>query len=103
MRGRKASARCLRTRDRRWLQDLLVDGQLVQRVANRARALLALDHGDPFAEVSYWTGLQGTALWYLWRRYEERGVAAVFDGERSGRPPSFSPSGPRRDRARGLH
>jgi hypothetical protein len=41
------------------LQALLRDGQLVRRVANRARALLALDRGDALATVSYWTGRAG--------------------------------------------
>jgi hypothetical protein len=41
--------------------------------------------------VSYWTGLGRGALWYLWRRYEDRGPEAIFDTERTGRPAELSP------------
>jgi hypothetical protein len=30
-------------------------------------------------------------LWYLWRRYQQYGVDAIFDAVRSGRPPVFPP------------
>ena len=91
MSGRPSGIRRLSRADRRALEETLRDGQVIQRVANRARALLALARGDGPGVVSYWTGLGRTALWRLWERYEERGVPAIYDAERSGRPPTFSP------------
>src|SRR5437763_1769160 len=41
-------------------------------------------------------------IWYLCRRYEERGLDAVWDAPRSGRPSQFSPLGTRTGRALGL-
>ncbi len=41
MRGRKPLVYRLREADRQYLHEIRADGQLIQRVANRARALLA--------------------------------------------------------------
>jgi len=103
MRGRLPSAYTLSANDRRYLTQVVKDGQLIQRIANRARALLALDRGERIVEILQWTGLSRMGVWHLWQRYLERGVEAVFDTERSGRPAVFSPAPTRPDRARGLH
>lgn len=103
MSGRKPFDYNLRAADRRYLKEIVTDGQLIQRVANRARALLALDRGESIALIVLWTGLTRMALWYLWQRYLERGVDAIFDAERSGRPAVFSPSAAGPDRACGLY
>ena len=103
MKGRKPLEYRLRNADRRYLNEIVADRQLIQRVANRARALLALDRGERIFEVVRWIGLSRMGLWHLWQRYQQRGVEAIFDDERSGRPPAFSPSGARPHRAHGLH
>lgn len=103
MKGRKPLEYKLHSADRRYLNEIATDGQLIQRVANRARALLALDRGERVVEIVHWLGLSRMGLWHLWQRYQERGVDAIFDDERSGRPPAFSPSGVHADRAHGLH
>lgn len=103
MRGRMPSEYKLKANDRRYLTEMAQDGQRIQRIANRARALLALDRGERIVEIVRWTGLSRMGLWHLWQRYQERGVEAIFDGERSGRPAVFSPSGPSADRTRRLH
>ena len=103
MRGRYPETYTLRVEDRRELSRIVGDGQIAQRVAIRARALLALDRGERIVEVVRWLGRSRATLWYLWQRYRQRGAAAVFDEERSGRPPVFSPSGASHDRARSLH
>jgi len=90
MRGRTPSEYKLSAQDRRYLTEIVKNGQLIQRVANRARVLLALDRGDRVVEILRWTGMTRMAVWYLWQRYLERGVEAIFDGERSGRPTVFS-------------
>lgn len=103
MKGRKPFAYKLHPADRRYLNEIATDGQLLQRVANRARALLALDRGERVVEIVHWLGLSRMGLWHLWQRYQERGVEAIFDEERSGRPPAFSPPGAHPNRAHGLH
>lgn len=91
MKGRKPLAHRLVAADRRHLQEIVMDGQLMQRIANRARALLALDRGERVSEIVTWTGLSRTSLWRLSQRYEQRGVEAIQDVELSGRPPVFLP------------
>ena len=95
MRGRKPCAYRRYEADRRYLQVILADGQLVQRVANRARALLALDRGERLVEIAHGLGWSRMGLWHLWQRYQQCGAAAIWDAERSGRPPAFSPAGAR--------
>ena len=103
MRGRLPSEYKLRANARRYLTEVVKDGQLIQRIANRARALLALDRGERIVEIVRWTGMSRMGVWHLWQRYAERGVEAIFDEERSGRPAVFSPARTCPDRARGLH
>lgn len=100
---RSARSPRLRPNDREGLQLILQDRQLPQYAANRARALLALEQDEPTETIELWTGLNRAAVWYLWRRYRERGVEAIWDAPRSGRPPSFSPSAARAHREDGLY
>ena len=97
MKGRRPFEYQLRKADRCYLQEIADDGQVIQRVACRARALLSLDRGERIVEAVHWLGLSRTGLWHLWQRYQQRGVEAIFDDQRSGRPASFSPSGTRHD------
>ncbi len=76
---------------------------MIQRVANRARALLALDRGERIVDIVRWLAISRASLWYLWQRYLERGVEAIFDEERSGRPAVFSLSRKSQHRACRLH
>lgn len=91
MRGRPSARHQLQRGDRGRLEAVARDGQVIQRVANRARALLALEPGEAHAVVRCWTGLGRTALWKLWGRYEARGVDAIYDADRPGRPAALSP------------
>lgn len=95
MKGRRPFEYQLRKADRRYLQEIADNGQAIQRVAYRARALLALDRGERIIEIMHWLGLSRMGLWHLWQRYQQRGVEAIFDDQRSGRPATFSPSGAR--------
>lgn len=103
MRGRIPSEHRFCDADRDTLAEVLADGQLAQRVAIRARVLLALDRGERSGVISHWLGLSRTGLWHLWQRYRRRGTAAIFDAPRSGRPPIFSPLATGPDRTDGLH
>jgi hypothetical protein len=97
MKGRKPLEYHLSKTDRRYLKEILAEGRLMQRIANRAQALLALDRGERILEIVRWMGWSRTGLWHLWQRYQHCGVKAILDEERSGRPPVFSPSGAHRD------
>ena len=103
MRGRPPLAYVLKAADRQRLQQIANDGQVLHRVARRARALLALDRGERIVEIVHWMGVERTSLWQVWQRYQQRGVEAIFDAPRSGRPPVFSPSATGHDRALRLH
>ncbi len=68
------------------------DGRTEQRVARRARILLAM--ADPttiVSELAERLDLDRTSIWALCRRYESVGVDGVLDAPRSGRPREFSP------------
>jgi Winged helix-turn helix len=103
MRGRLPWPYRLREADRQHLHQILADGQQLQRVAKRAQALLALDRGERIVEIVHWLGWSRMGLWELWQRYQAWGVTAIFDAERSGRPPVFSPTAARPDRAHRVH
>ena len=99
MKGRKPLAYRLSEADRQSLQAILTDGRLVQRVGHRAQALLALDRGERIHAIVHWLGWSRMGLWYLRQRYQQYGVDAIFEAERRGRPPGFSPTAARPDRA----
>ena len=65
MRGRKPARYKLSATDRRYLTEIATDGQLIQRIAKRARVLLALDRGERIGEVLRWTGLSRRGVWHL--------------------------------------
>jgi winged helix-turn helix protein len=83
--------------------EILADGQLIPRVAHRARALLALARGERLAEIAHWLGWSRMGLWHLRQRYQEWGMAAVFEAERRGRPSGCSPAGACPPRTRRVH
>jgi hypothetical protein len=84
--------------DRQQLESLVGYGRTEQRVARRARVLLAMtDPATVVEQLAERVALTRFAVWDLCRRYEELGVEAVFDGPRSGRPWELSPLGAGRD------
>lgn len=89
--------------DKTELQRLVDDGRTEQRVARRARALLAMARPKTVVQtMAERVELTREAIWHLCRRYEERGWQAALDSPRSGRPRGFSPLGARADRTVGL-
>jgi transposase len=73
------------------LERVLRDGRLEQRVARRARVLLAMNEAETvIADLARQVHQTPTAIWYLCRRYEARGLEAIYDAPRSGRPPDLS-------------
>jgi hypothetical protein len=78
--------------DRTALQDLLRAGHTEQRVARRARILLAMTNPETVVEqLADQVLLTRAAIWALCRRYEEIGTEVIFDAPRAGRPWEISP------------
>src|SRR5260221_8879397 len=85
------------------LEDLVRDGRTEQRVARRARTLLAMaDPATVVQDLAERLDVDRSTIWSLCRRYEEVGVDAVEDAPRTGRPRTFSPSTARRRRDAGV-
>ena len=75
-----------------YLETLVGDGRTEQRIARRARVLLAMADPDTIvSELADRLGLDRTTIWALCRRYEALGVDVVVDAPRSGRPRELSP------------
>ena len=86
-----------------YLKKLVRDGHTEQRIARRARVLLAM--ADPATIVSELVGrleLDRRTIWALCRRFDEFGVDVVMDAPRSGRPRELSPPPARRGGAPGV-
>src|SRR5689334_3559338 len=82
-----------------YLEQIVRDGRTEQRVARRARVLLAMaDPTTVVQDLADRLDVDRTTIWSLCRRYEAAGVRAVEDAPRSGRPRTISPSAARRHR-----
>ncbi|MDB6029759.1 MAG: Transposase, OrfA [Verrucomicrobiales bacterium] len=93
----------LKRAERSFLQELVHDGRTEQRVARRARVLLAMAQKRTLVlKMAERLGMSPNGVWYLCRRFDERRVEAVWDKERSGRPRQFSPLGASSSGAVGL-
>lgn len=103
MRGRKPRGVELKQEDVPKLESLVRRGKTEQRVARRARILLGMHRGERVKELSKIVEQDPSTIWRVCRRYEERGIEAVYDAPRSGRPPEISPPGAGSDRESGLH
>lgn len=103
MRGRKPRNVQLKQEDIPQLEALIRSGKTEQRVARRARILLGIHRGERVKELCNRVEGHRSAIWRVCRRYEERGMNAVYDAPRSGRPPEISPPGAGADRKPGLH
>jgi len=93
MRGRKPRGVELKPDDIPQLEALLRSGKTEQRTARRARILLGMHQGERVKPLSEKVEQDSSTLWRVCRRYEERGLEAVVDAPRSGRPPEISPPG----------
>jgi transposase len=79
--------------DAAYLEQLVRDGRTAQRVARRARILLAMaDPETVVRDLADRVEVDRTTIWSLCRRYEEVGVEVVEDAPRPGRPRTISPS-----------
>jgi Winged helix-turn helix len=84
------------------IQEVLRDGHTEQRVARRARILMLRAQGLRVEEVAQRVERDTSTIWRVCERYRERGVDALYDAPRTGRPRVFSPSGAGAHRKPGL-
>jgi hypothetical protein len=72
-------------------------------VARRARILLAMAAPSTIVtDLAERCEQSRYGIWDLCRRFEQRGLEAIYDAARSGRPRTLSPSGARRTGAVSL-
>ena len=91
MRGRKPRGMELELEDVPKLEALVHSGKTEQRTARRARILLGMHRGERVKQLSERVEQDPATIWRVFRRYDERGIGAVYDAPRSGRPPEISP------------
>src|ERR1044072_7339379 len=86
-----------------YLERLVRDGRTEQRMARRARILLAMADPDTIvSELAERLGQDRRTIWALCRRFETLGTDAVKDPPRCGRPRVLSPPPARRGGWLGL-
>lgn len=91
MRGRKPNELTLTPGDKRTLHQLLGDGYTSQRLAQRARILLACAQKQRTNQVAFQVARQRATVWRVCERYRQSGLqAALYDAPRSGHPRVFS-------------
>ena len=92
MRGRLPHRIQLPSKDKAELQCLVADGRTEQRVARRARVLLAMAKRRTRVQaLAAQLEMTPQGVWCVCQRYEERGWQAVLDAPRSGHPRRFGP------------
>ena len=90
MRGRKPEPLKLKPKDVPELQALLRDGHTSQRVARRARILLARADDERVGALAARVGQNPATVWRVCERYRQGGLqAALYDAPRAGRPRTF--------------
>ena len=88
----------LSEQDKAYLEGLVRNGHTEQRVARRARILLAMANpGTVVQDLAYRLELTRKTIWNMCRRYEESGIQALGDAPRPGRPRELSPPATGRD------
>ena len=73
------------------LEALLRNGKTEQRTARRSRILLGMHRAERVKPLSEKVEQDPSTIWRVCRRYEERGIEAMYDAPRSGRPPEIFP------------
>ncbi len=87
MRRRPPHPVTLSRAERRELDNLVYDGHTEQRIARRARILLAMsDPETVVSDLATQVDYTPTGVWYVCRRFEAFGLDAVYNSERLGRP-----------------
>lgn len=90
MRSRQLERLKLKPKDARELQRLVRDGHTPQRVAQRARILLACAQAERRQQVAAKVERHRSTVWRVCQRYRQAGLsAALYDAPRAGRPRVF--------------
>lgn len=76
--------------DRKYLENLIKEGELATRVYRRALGLLELDRGKTYTAVTQTLQVSRMSLTTWSKKYREEGLKCLTDKPRSGRPPGFS-------------
>lgn len=76
--------------DRKYLENLIKEGELATRVYRRALGLLELDRGKTYTAVTQTLQVSRMSLATWRKKYREEGLKCLTDKPRSGRPPGFS-------------
>lgn len=79
------------TRQRDELGTLLRRPSMAAGIAKRARAILLLADGATVSATGRLVPMQRRHLYKWIDRFRQQGVAGLYDGKRTGRPPVFSP------------
>lgn len=95
MRGPIPKKVVLRVEQRESLQACLRNGKSEWRCARRARILLELAEGQNPYRIAQKVGCSVRTVSRMRQRFDQRGVAALHDLPRSGRPPEISPPSPK--------
>lgn len=103
MRRRQPHCIALTEADRNTLQELAHDGRIQQRIARRARVLLAMEDATTVVQkLAQQVAMTRSGIWRLCRRYEQEGIAVVEAAPQPGRPRHFSLLSAGANRATGL-
>lgn len=79
------------SKEREELEALLRRPSVAAGLAKRARAMLLLADGTSVSATGRIVQLQRRHLYKWAGRFQQQGVAGLYDGKRTGRPPVFSP------------
>jgi Winged helix-turn helix len=78
-------------KQREELDALLRRPSVAAGLAKRARAILLLADGSSVSATGRVVQMQRRHLYKWAERFQRQGVAGLYDGKRTGRPPVFSP------------
>lgn len=81
----------LTAEQREELDALLRRPSVAAGLAKRARAMVLLADGASVSETGRIVQMQRRHLYKWADRFQRQGVAGLYDGKRTGRPPVFSP------------
>src|SRR5215472_6033407 len=84
--GRPNKALMINEADRLQLQSMVRSRSMPHSLVRRARIVLLSGDGQSNREVARRCGVSAPAVSHWRRRYQERGLAGLHDGLRSGRP-----------------
>lgn len=93
MRGRTSALKIeMDTQTRKTLCSWLRRQKTPAGLAKRARAMLLLADGQTYSHTSKQVGLGERHLRKWAKRFITQGISGLYDSQRPGRPPVFSPS-----------